>query len=538
MNILSNNCLLKKVVCLVLVSLFTFSICCKCKTSAYRSEQITVTNNTIPSNGIYVYDTDGNFTPSKMWKVENNSKVVGIAIITNRTKALIALKNAHDGKKVIWGPDGFVNGISRSEINSNFKPGFAALDYNGEENTYLLLNSLLPNAGTAIRIAKDFMFPDGTKGYLPALGELIDVFNNLNEVNELLMKVGGEIIENTWYWTSTQHYLNYRAWAYGGDASGSNSFAQLRNGNSQIAKTYGAAYLLVRPFGTINISNHIVASKQLVPNNVEKATVEKPAISFVDRDIIVNNTIDKNTFVVIIGNEHYKNETNVPFAENDAKILKEYVQKTLGVPEKQIKFVQDAGLNDLRIAVRWLKQAMEVCNGQGKAIFYYAGHGIPDEADKTAYLLPTDGIGSDTESAYSLQRLYDELGNMPAQRTIVFLDACFSGSKREGGMMMSARGVAIKVKSMTPQGNLIIFTAAQGEETAYPYKEQQHGMFTYFLLKKLQETKGEATLGEIADYLITEVKRESFIENNKMQTPTVNVAPVLENSWRNMKVKE
>lgn len=259
--------------------------------------------------------------------------------------------------------------------------------------------------------------------------------------------------------------------------------------------------------------------------------------SDVDVNIPVMDGPNRNSFAVIIGNEKYKNEVNVPYAENDAKIFKLYVQQTLGVPEKQIHYVTNAGLNDLRFAVRWLKQAMEICNGQGKAIFYYAGHGIPDEADKTAYLLPTDGIGSDPETGYSLQKLYSELGKMQAQRAMIFLDACFSGSKRDGQMMVSARGVAIKVKPMSPEGNTVVFSAAQGDETAYPYKEQQHGMFTYYLLRKLQETKGDLTLGELSDYLTNEVKRESFVENHKMQTPTVNSSPALSESWRLMKLK-
>jgi uncharacterized caspase-like protein len=120
---------------------------------------------------------------------------------------------------------------------------------------------------------------------------------------------------------------------------------------------------------------------------------------------------------------------------------------------------------------------------------------------------------------------------------MIFLDACFSGSKRDGQMMASARGVAIKVKPMAPEGNMVIFTAAQGDETAYPYKEQQHGLFTYYLLKKLQDSKGNITLGELSDYLTREVKRESFVENNKMQTPTVNVSTTLANSWRSMKLR-
>lgn len=88
-------------------------------------------------------------------------------------------------------------------------------------------------------------------------------------------------------------------------------------------------------------------------------------------------------------------------------------------------------------------------------------------------------------------------------------------------MMTSARGVAIKVKQEVPQGNMVVFTAAQGDETAYQYKEKGHGMFTYFLLKKLQETKGEATLGELSEYVTSEVKKASLLNNNKSQTPSV-----------------
>lgn len=269
----------------------------------------------------------------------------------------------------------------------------------------------------------------------------------------------------------------------------------------------------------------------------QPAATPKQQAPDVDRNIFVSNTTDKNTYAVIIGNEKYKHEAGVPFAENDASIMKNYVQKTLGVPEKQIKLIENAGYNDIRIAVNWLTQAMKVCRGKGKAIFYYAGHGIPNEEDHSAYLLPTDGIGNDPASAYSLKELYDKLGNMDAQSVTIFLDACFSGSKREQGMLASARGVAIKAKPTEAKGNMVVFSAATGDETAYPYQSQQHGMFTYYLLKKLQDTKGNVTLGELSDYLSEEVGRQSFVENNKMQTPTVIPSAALAASWRSMKLK-
>ena len=65
----------------------------------------------------------------------------------------------------------------------------------------------------------------------------------------------------------------------------------------------------------------------------------------------------------------------------------------------------------------------------------------------------------------------------------------------------------------------------------------KHGMFTYYLLKKLQETKGDVTLGDLGDYLTREVRRESFDENSKLQTPTVIPSQALAGSWQQMKLK-
>ena len=281
----------------------------------------------------------------------------------------------------------------------------------------------------------------------------------------------------------------------------------------------------------------IVQQPVTIQQPVQQPKLVASQVVGVDVNIPVTEQLDKNTFAVIIGNEKYEDEADVPFAENDAKIFYEYCKKTLGVSEKHIRLYVNAGYNDIRKAVSWLKQGMTAYNGQGRVIFYYAGHGIPNEADKGAYLLPVDGVGSDIESAYSLNKLYQALSELPAQRISVFLDACFSGAKRDGQMMASARGVAIKAKPAEAKGNMVIFTAATGDETAYPFKSQKHGMFTYYLLKKLQDTKGDVTLGALGDYLTNEVRRESFDENSKLQTPTVIPSQALANSWKQMKLK-
>lgn len=259
--------------------------------------------------------------------------------------------------------------------------------------------------------------------------------------------------------------------------------------------------------------------------------------SDVDFDIPMANNISNNTFAVVISNEKYQMEKAVQYAENDGKAFTEYCKKTLGLPEKNVHFVTNATLNNIKHEIKWLQDVITVYNGDAKIIFYYAGHGIPDEQNKSAYLLPIDGYGSDVTTGYALEDLYKALGSLPSKSVTVFLDACFSGAKRDGEMLASARGVAIKVKQATPVGNIVVFSAAQGDETAYPYKEEEHGLFTYYLLKKLQETKGDVTLGELGDYIKTQVERQSIVINGKLQSPSIVSTATIANSWKKWTLK-
>lgn len=259
--------------------------------------------------------------------------------------------------------------------------------------------------------------------------------------------------------------------------------------------------------------------------------------SDVDESIPTTSDKDNDCFAVVISNENYMRESKVPFAINDGRTFTEYCNKTLGIPTSNIHFVTNATYNNIRYEINWLRNVIKAYNGKAKVIFYYAGHGIPDEQNKNAYLLPVDGYGTDIVTGYALSNLYKELSELPSQSVTVFLDACFSGTKREGDMLSSARGVAIKVKQTEPTGNLVVFSAAQGDETAYPYKEKRHGMFTYYLLKKLQETKGNVTLEQLGDYIKDEVSKKSIVINGKPQTPTVIPARTISTNWGNWTLK-
>lgn len=282
---------------------------------------------------------------------------------------------------------------------------------------------------------------------------------------------------------------------------------------------------------SITNNNIIIKEKEI---NTKNQDIKIASISSdIDKNIPEAINSNSNTFAIVIANETYNKEANVPYAVNDGNIFKEYCRNCLGIPEKNIHLITNATLNDIRHEVKWIQDVAEVYKGDAKIIFYYAGHGIPDEKSKNAYLLPTDGYGSDVATGYSLENLYKTFGSLPSKSITVFLDACFSGAKRDGNMLASARGVAIKVKQTIPVGNMVVFTAAQGDETAYPYKEEEHGLFTYYLLKKLQETKGNATLGELSDYIKEQVERQSIVTNGKLQSPSIMATSSIGNEWKN-----
>ena len=256
-----------------------------------------------------------------------------------------------------------------------------------------------------------------------------------------------------------------------------------------------------------------------------------------DENIPVSEAKANNTFVIAIGNENYQLVPRVSFAENDMEVFCKYCQKTLGVPISNIRKYKDATFGVMLSALNDMKDIAEAYNGDINVLFYYAGHGLPDDGSRNAYLLPADADGKQSEVCFPISRLYSELAALHTNSTIIFMDACFSGAQRGEGMLASARGVAIKAKEEKPQGNLIVVSATSGDETAYPYKEKGHGMFTYFLLKKLQETKGTVTLGELSDYITTNVKRQSVVTNRKSQTPTVSTSISLADGWKGLKLR-
>ncbi len=268
-----------------------------------------------------------------------------------------------------------------------------------------------------------------------------------------------------------------------------------------------------------------------------KSLAKKKAVqSDVDSNIPQSKKEADNTYALIIANEDYQFVDPVNFASHDGEVFKEYCIKTLGIPEKQVRYCANASYGVITGGVDWLKYALNNFEGS-KAIVYYCGHGLPDEKTGDAYIVPVDGKGTNTATCYSLNKLYTTLAATKAVNVTYFMDACFTGANKEGSMLVAARGVAREAKKEKLDGNAVVFSASSADETAMTYQEKGHGLFTYFLLKKLQETSGDVTYNELAGYINKNVKKEAFLINEKPQTPVVATSPKAASSWKSMKLK-
>jgi len=127
--------------------------------------------------------------------------------------------------------------------------------------------------------------------------------------------------------------------------------------------------------------------------------------------------------------------------------------------------------------------------------------------------------------------VYDEYNGYLKNKLIVFLDACFTGDSRAVDLIAS-RGVQVKPKLVETSGKVVTFSASSEVEAALSFDQQGHGMFTYFVLKKMQLSPRGISLGELGDYLKREIPLTSLKINGVSQNPSISPSRQLGESWR------
>lgn len=242
---------------------------------------------------------------------------------------------------------------------------------------------------------------------------------------------------------------------------------------------------------------------------------------------------DNNKYALIIGNEDYNSfkqqtlyEPNVDFAVSDAETFSEYAKNIMGVPESNIILLKNATYSQMNFNINKIARIANLHPGQVEIYVYYAGHGQVDGTSKDSFLIPVDVSTTSPAEGIKLEDMYATLSESGAKRTMVFLDACYSGV---------GRGIIIQPKETPIKGNLVVMTASSATQRSMPYQEKQHGMFTYFLLKQLKDSYGDITIEDLYKSVKTSVQSNSVWINNMEQTPELLSGPGIADGWRQWK---
>ena len=279
------------------------------------------------------------------------------------------------------------------------------------------------------------------------------------------------------------------------------------------------------------INNKVVISGKEETNSTYNVVIT-PDLNIDIENNIPSNKTNENAIAVVLGIEKYRNVGNVSFASRDASIVREYFNKTLGIPINNIYFKLNGEVTKgemEKIFGGWLQNRVD----ENTSVYvYYAGHGAPS-SDQDAYLIPNDGDPNYAEvTGYSLNKMYDQLGKLPTNNITVFLDACFSGQDREQKLLIKdARGLGIKTKISAIPDKLNVFSASSNDQVSSGWPDKKHGLFTYYMLKGIQGSADnnndkQISYEELSNYIIINVERQAGFLDRKQNPQSRIVNPI------------
>lgn len=302
----------------------------------------------------------------------------------------------------------------------------------------------------------------------------------------------------------------------------------------------------------------------------------------VEYNIPVTSVKNEDMYVLIIANENYGSSTtsvlipDVPYALNDGELMREYLVKALGVPERQVKVLKNATMQDIeQEGIHWLAELSQAVAGKkgdeiiptANILIYFAGHGFVD-LDGVAYLMPT---GINTANIESLQagkkgnqgfdivlskkeskRLAEQCLSieglcsrfnakvLPVKNLTLVVDASFNGTGRDGKPLVRSdrKDEGKKRRKPTLRSDVVAMLAADYSKTAFAFDQHQHGFLTYFLLKevKLQgDNIFRLTYQDLFEEVARKLGKESALQNRWQEAIGIAGGKYKE-GWQKMKI--
>lgn len=235
-----------------------------------------------------------------------------------------------------------------------------------------------------------------------------------------------------------------------------------------------------------------------------------------------------STYSIIIGISDYKNVPDLYYADRDALDFKEYLlsRKPDSTQSDNIELFLNQQASKINILDALSAVFKKIQKGD-KLFFYFAGHGDIEDLTQSEngllllYGAPEKNYFGLTDEVLQINQLAEYFGKLQAQGAdvIYIIDACHSGQL--------IGGTSGKIHTMNAIQNILsaestLMLSSAGNQLALEGVEWGggHGIFSHYLQQGL---KGMADLDRDNNIsfieLETYVKRNTFIESEKKQTP-------------------
>lgn len=143
-----------------------------------------------------------------------------------------------------------------------------------------------------------------------------------------------------------------------------------------------------------------------------------------------------NYHALVIGNNNYRDMTNLSTAVNDARAVAGVLSEKYGFNTKLLldanRYSMLSSLNELR----------EQLTEKDNLLIYYAGHGELDKVNLRGYWLPVDAEADSSANWISNVAITDILNTMSAKHVLVVADSCYSGSMTRSSLARLQPGMS------------------------------------------------------------------------------------------------
>ena len=226
-------------------------------------------------------------------------------------------------------------------------------------------------------------------------------------------------------------------------------------------------------------------------------------------------------YAVVIANENYTTGMTVPYALNDGAVFREYCRSRLHIPEDQTYFLTNAGAGDISSLMQWLDKTSRVFDADTRILLYFSGQCLLDKGVGETYLLPVDYATAGVQSGLGLSSLYSRISQWGVDDALILVDASYGKISRNGMRVNVFRDRDTPQEWLRPKDRIVTFYAAGENEAALPYPKMRHGLFTYFLLKALQQHPEEISFGALFDFISENVRTVAEQLYGVVQRPQV-----------------